>query len=157
MEATVEQLAKTPGVLEIGERRFVILPPTPRDMLAIGQRMKELARAKCVSPLDYVLKHTSLTPTMLAVAVNEAIKLGSGGGVDPSPDAVWEQYSSLEGVRFQVWHYAKKAHGTLLLEEVEKLVTEDNLFDVGESLDKALRFGGLDPKKATPEAPTGAS
>jgi hypothetical protein len=115
-------------------------------MLATMARMKELARARCISPLDFVLKHTHLNPAQLAAAVSEAIKLGSGGGAEPTPDAVWEQYVTLEGVRWRVWYHVSRAHKEFTIEDAAKLVTEDNLFDAATALDEALKFRALDPK-----------
>jgi hypothetical protein len=152
---SVEQLAGAPAILELGDQKFVILPPRPRDKLIVGTRMREMARAKCCSPLDYVLKHTSLPTAALALAISEAIKLGSGGGVDPSPDAVWEQYDTLEGVRFQLWHYVSRAHKEFTPEQAAKLVTEDNLYDVAEKLNKALQLAAIDPNAVAPA--TGSS
>lgn len=154
---SVEQLAKAPGVLKIGERQFVILPPTPRDMLAVGTRMRELARSRCVSPLDYVLKHTHLNPAALSLALREAIALGAGPPIKLDPESVWEQYDTIEGLRFRVWYHVSRAHKDFTPEQAEELVTEDNLFDVADALNQALRFGELDPKKETPETPTGTS
>jgi hypothetical protein len=152
-----DALARAPAVLELGGRRLVVLPPSPRDMLAVAERMRALARAKCVSPLDYVLRHTHLAPAQLALAVSEAIKLGAGGGAEPAPEAVWTEYASLDGVRWRIWYHASRAHADLKPEEVAALVTEDNLFDAAEALDRALKLADLDPKKKTPEPPpTGA-
>lgn len=151
---STEALSKTPGLLSLGGREFVILPPTPRDQLATMDRMKSLARAKCVSPLDYVLKHATLPPGAMALAVQEAIKLGAGGGIEPTPDAVWEQYTSLDGVRWRVWYHVSRVVKDFKPEDVAPLVTEDNLFDAAEALDAALKFGAVDSEKKTPATGT---
>lgn len=148
-----EPLSRAPGVLELGGRRFVILPPTPRDMLAVNARMKELAQSKCLSPLDYALSHTHLAGAALELAVTQALKLGSGKGVRPDPDAVWDEFTSVEGVRWRAWYHISRAHKEFALEEVAQLVTADNVFEVAESLDAALKFQSLDPKKKTEETP----
>ena len=150
-----ERFAGAPAVLELGGRSLVILPPTPRDQLVVGTRMKELARKRCVSPLEFVLRHANLPPAALSVAVAEAIKLGAGGGVDPSPDAVWDEYDTLEGVWFQLWHFAHRAHKDFTPEQAAELVTEDNLFDAAEKLNAALRLAAIDPKDRPPA--TGSS
>jgi len=154
MEA-VEAVNRAPGVLKLGGREFVILPPTPRDMLAVRARMEALAGEKCVSPLDFALKHTHLPPALLAVAVTEAIKLGSGGGVKPHPDAVWDEYASLTGVRWRVWYHVSRVLGdAFTLEGAAALVTDDNLLDASEALDAALRLKDLDPNAQAPATGT---
>ena len=55
------------NVLTVGGREFVILPPTPRDMIATAQRMRELAQAQYRSPVDYALSHGHLPPAALAL------------------------------------------------------------------------------------------
>jgi hypothetical protein len=156
MDAT-EALAKRPAVLKFGGREFVILPPTPRDMLAVNARMKALARAKCTSPLDYALSHQHLSGAALEMAVTQALKLGSGGGVRPEPEAVWDEFATLEGVRWRVWYHVTRvpAQSGFSVEEAAALVSEDNLFDAAEALDRALKFTSLDPNAARPA--TGSS
>jgi hypothetical protein len=150
-----EALARAPSALVVGGRSFVILPPTPRDMLAVNERMKALARARCVSPLDYALSHSHLGAAALELAVTQALKLGAGGGVRPDPEAVWEQFHTLAGVRWRVWYHASRAHKSLTPEDVAELVTDDNLFDVAADLDAALKLARLDPKGRPPA--TGSS
>lgn len=146
-----EQLAKLPAVLKIGERELVILKPTPRAFIDVDAWMTERAKAHCVSPLDYVVKqHMHLPPAAFAVAVSEAIKLGSGGGAKPTREAVWVEYSTLEGVRFQAWYHARAAHPDLKLEELTPLITPDNFPIVGDELDKALKLAALDPNAPAP-------
>lgn len=148
---TEAALGRSPGVLALGGREYVILPPTPRDMLATHARMKELARARCVSPLEYVLQHSGTLPAgALALAVAEAIKLGAGGGIDPTPDAVWEQYTTLAGARWRVWYHVSRVLKDFKPADVEPLVTEDNIADALEALDVALRIGAIDPNAPAP-------
>jgi hypothetical protein len=149
-----QPLDRTPAVLALGGRQFAIMRPENRDMLAVRARMVALAQAKCLSPVDYAATHAHLPAPVFAALLGEALKLGAGGGVKPHPDAVWDEYDTLEGVRFRVWYHASRAHKDLKPEEVAALVTEDNLFDAAEALSLALRFGELDPgadaKKNTP-------
>lgn len=154
MEQTVVQ---TPGLLKLGGREFVILPPETRDAVATHARMTELARARCVSPLDYVLRHTHLPPALLAAAVAEAIKIGAGGGDrEPTPETVNEQYTTTEGVRWRVWWHVSRVLKDFGPEDAAALVTDDNAFDTALLLDAALKFAALDPKKKEPAPPTGA-
>lgn len=150
MQDAVAAMARTPGVLTLAGRSFVILPPTTGDMLRVQDKMRELARAKCVSPLDFALKHTHLPPAVLAVAVSEALKLGAGGGVQPTAEAVADEYLSLEGVRWRVWYHASRALPDLHPDDAAALVTPDNLLDAAEGLDRALRLGLADPNGQAP-------
>jgi hypothetical protein len=140
----------TKNVLKVGGRSFVILPPTPRDMLAANQRMKELAQAQYRSPLDYVLTHGHLPPAAMSLAVSEAIKLGSGKALKATPEEVWDQYQTLEGVRWRVWYHASKTCPELTLEEVAALVPDGEHLRVVESLDAALSFKETDPNAPAP-------
>ncbi len=153
----VPVMAGLPGVLTLGGRSFSILPPAPVDMLRVGERMAELANAKCLSPIDYAATHTHLPPAVFALMMSEAIKLGSGGGVKPTPEAVWDEYTTLEGVRFRVWYHAARAMPDLAPEVVAELVTADNRFNVSDALDKALKLGTSDPKGPANETGTAGS
>jgi len=147
----VEALSQSARLLVLGGREFVILPPTPRDKLVTHERMKALAKAQCVSPLDYVAtKHAHLPPAAFAIAVSEAIKIGAGAPVSPSVEAVWEQYATLAGVRWRVWYHISRALKDFDPKEVEALVTEDNLYDASDALDAALGLGAIDPNAQPP-------
>lgn len=153
-----EAVAQTPGTLALGGRAFVILPPTPRDMLAASRRMRAMVEAKALSPLDYVASRREHIPAaVFALAVAESIKLGALPQVAPDPALVWEQYATLEGVRWRVWYHVSRLDKSVTPDRVAEWVTEDNLFDVAEQLDAALGLAGIDPKKKAPEATTGAN
>lgn len=143
-------IAPAPGVLPLAGRSFVILPPTPGDMLAVSQRMQALAQAKCVTPVDYAARHTHLPPAVFAILLSEAIKLGAGNGTKPHQDAVFEEYTSLEGVRWRVWYHASKSLKDLAIEDVSKLITPDNQMQTAMALDEALGFS----EKKTPPGGT---
>lgn len=139
------------NVLTVGGREFVILPPTPRDMIATAQRMTELVAAKYLPPLSYVQKQAEhLSPAFLSVCVSEAIKLGSGTPIKPREDEVWAEYQTLEGVRWRVWHHASKTCPALKLEEVAALVPDGYHLQVAEALDAALSFKESDPNAPAP-------
>jgi hypothetical protein len=137
-------------VLTVGGRAFVVLPPTPRDMLNVNQRMTELAQAQYRSPLDYACSHTHLPPVLLALSVSEAIKLGSGKALKATRDEIWDQYQTLEGVRWRVWYHASQTTPGLTLDEVAALVPDGEHITVAEALDAALSFKELDPNAQAP-------
>lgn len=153
---TLAALAPAPGHLTLGGITFTVLPPTPGDMIRTGDKMKELARAKCAGPLDYVVRNSAtLPPAMLALAVAEAIKLGAGGGVEPTIESVWEQYTTLEGVRWRVWYHVSRVLPDFTPEAAAALVTDDNRLDAAEQLDAALKLKAADPKGPAPATGSG--
>lgn len=147
----MDGLAALPGTLVLGGETYTILPATPGDMLRTADKMKELARARCVSPLAFVMQHgQSLAPQALALAVSEAIKLGAGGGVDPTPEAVWDQYTTLEGVRWRAWYHVSRVRPDVTREAVAAHISDENRLDVAEQLDAALSLRAADPKGRAP-------
>ena len=146
----------TKNVVTVGGREFVILPPTPRDMIATAQRMKQLAQAKYSSPLDFVAKHTHLPPLVLSMSICEAIKLGSGNALKATDEEIWDEHFTLEGVRWRVWHHASKTCPSLTLEDVAALVPDGEHLRVIEALDAALRFKEVDPNAPAPTTGSGS-
>lgn len=143
-------VAAAPGTLTLGGVPYLVLPPTPGDKARTVERMRELARARCLSPVDYALTHAHLAPAALALVVSEAIKLGAGGGVEPTAEAVWEQFDTLDGVRWRVWYHLSKTTPAATPEAVAALVTEANRGDVAAALDAALKLEQIDPKGLAP-------
>lgn len=140
-----------PGTVRLGGREFVIPKPTPGDAARVHERMRELAARACVSPLAYVnAAAADLAPGVLAEALRAAVAMGSGGGVEPTREAVTRAYDSLEGVRFQVWYYARKACPGLTPDEVAALVPEDARYDAADALLSALGLRDLDPNAPRP-------
>lgn len=151
-----EAFDKAPRVLRLAGQEFAVAPPTSRDLIAVHTRMEALARAQCVSPLEYVLGHAARVPAAaLALAVSEAIKLGSGGGARPSPDAVSDQYVTLEGTRWRLWYHVSRVAPAFTLAAAQSLVTDDTLADAVEALDAALNFRALDPNAPAPATGAG--
>lgn len=145
-----QAVTQVPGTLDLCGRTFAILPPTLRDTTVTHQRMRGFAEAKAMSPLDYVVqKHSHLPPPVFAIAVSEAIKLGSAAPVAPPNEVIWDQYTTLEGVRWRVWYHITRIDKDVTIEEVAKWVTEDNHFDVSDALNTALGLDKIDPKKKT--------
>lgn len=147
-------VGQTKNVLKVGGREFVILPPTPRDMVITTKRMTELAKAQYKSPLEVALAH-NLPPAALALAVSEALKLASGNALKPSPEEVWDQYLTLEGVQWRVWFHVSKTCPEFTLEDAAALVPDGEHFRVAEALDAALSFKEADPNAPAPT--TGSS
>lgn len=136
-----------PGTLTVAGRTFAVPPQTPGDVGRTRDAMRRLALAECSSPLDLVNAHAAkLAPAVFSEAVRQAVAMGSGGGVEPSQEAVLRAYDSLDGVRWRLWYQARKAEPGLARDEVDRLVTDENVYDVADALLDALGLRALDPK-----------
>lgn len=146
-----------PGVVRLAGRELVVPQPTPADVARVHDHMRRLAQAGCVSPLDFVSAHRDkLDPGTYAESLRAAVLLGSGGGVEPTREAVLRTYDTLEGVRFRLFYAARKGDPAVTREWVNDHVTEDNLYDVSDAL-AAATDPGLDPKKVPPSGPKTSS
>lgn len=152
----LDVLAAEPGTLRLGGRCFVIAEPTAADMLRVAKRMRELARAQAPPRLAAVAAlKDALPPDVFAAAVREAVALGPAAAPDPTDGEVREQFTELEGVRWQVWYFASKAAPDLTPGAVAEWVTADNRFAALDQLNAALGMGG--EKKAPPPPTTTGS
>lgn len=152
----LDQLAAAPGAITVGGTTFAVLRPTPGDMIREALQMKQLARAVCVSPVEYVAKlATAMPPAVFALAMQEAIKLGAGGGVEPTEDAFRERYAMPDGVRWRLRYHVNRSGGSMTEAEAAALVTDANCIDVCNELDRALRLPEADKKKQGPPTGTG--
>lgn len=142
----------TPGTITLRGRDFAVPQPTAGDAGRVHDRMRELAARDCVSPLAFVNANApQLSPAVLAESVRAAVAMGSGGGSEPTQAAVQRAYNSLDGVRFQVWYYARKGSPGLTQAEVDSLVAEEDRYDAADALAAALfpEAGGGGPKPPT--------
>lgn len=140
-----------PVTVSVGSREFVVVPPTPRDTARVFREMERLAAAKCVPPLAAVaaVPAAALSGTDRVEAIRAAVALSAGGGVKPTREAVVEMYGELDGVRFRLWHAARKADPTLTREAVDEAVTEDTVDEAYEQLELSLGYRALNAKKAS--------
>lgn len=155
----LEQLVALPGSLTVGARTYPVLPPTPGDMLREALQMKQLARAACrKDPLKYVLEGcAALDPATRAVAVAEAVKLGSAPAPEPDKAFVEEQYGLPDGVRWRLWYHVNRSGGKLSEEEAKRLVTDFNSGRICMALDEALKLPEVGDPKDEPAPPSGTS
>jgi hypothetical protein len=147
MDAKARLVLGLPGRLSLGGREFAVPAPTPTDAARTYEAMRELATRSCVSPLAYVnAARDGMDPAVLAEAVRAAVAMGSGGGVEPTREAVLRQYDTLEGVRWRVWYSLRRADATVTREWVESHVTDENRYELIDALDIALGYRSIDPK-----------
>lgn len=141
-----------PGTLALAGRDYTIPAPTATDMARVHDKMRELAGRHIVSPLQYVsLNREQLDPATHAEAVRAAVAMGAGGGVEPTRESVFRAYDTLEGVRWRTWYHISRADAAVKLADLEQLVTDENYWDVGSALQKALGLEQIE-KKATSES-----
>lgn len=148
MNAKQAAILGVPGTVTVNETIFVIEPPTPADSARVSAEMERLASLRCVNPLAAVgaVPQDALSGADRVEAIRAAVGMVSGGGVKPSREAVIEQYSLIDGVRFRLWYAARKADKTLTRDAVAALVTDDNFYDVDDALNVAMGYKNLDPK-----------
>lgn len=141
----------SPGLLVIGDYEYTVPPPTPGDLARTHDAMREIAQKSCVSPLAFVnAAADTLSPLVLSESVRAAVAMGSGGGVEPTREAILRAYDSLEGVRWQFWYVAKKSDPAVTRGRAAELVTEENRYDVSDALAVATGLRKLDEGKGPP-------
>ncbi len=146
MAAKTAQVIGAANTVQIGDQEFVVPYPTPADMVRVREKMREIASKSCVHPVAAVNAIAdTLSGPVLTEALRQAVQISSGGGSEPTQGAIIRAYDSLEGVRFQLWYFARKTNTNLTSAEVEALVTDDNRYDVADALAKAV----------VPEVPNG--
>lgn len=131
-----------PGKITVKGREFQIPAPTSTDLARIRDRMRELARRQCVNPLLAVNAIANeLAPHVLQAALEMALAKSAGGGVEPTPDAIAQQFETLEGVRFQLWYLASRIQASLKPEDVAALVLEEDRYAVADAIFEATKLG----------------
>lgn len=134
---------------------FAVPRPETGDMLFVAERMRELANARCGDPVEHAARYAAKLPAaVVGILLNEALKVGLSGA-RASEDAVLEEYTTLEGLRWRVWFHVLRPRGSGQPTDAEQFVTPDNRLDVAVKLDRALQFEALDPKDQPP--PTGTT
>lgn len=129
--------------------------PTPGEMLAVADRMREMANSRCGDPVEFAAGYVGKLPAAVAgLLLSEALKVGLSGA-RASEDAVIDEYATLEGVRWRLWFHALRHQGSAQPTDADQWVTPDNRFDVATKLDRALQFEAIDPKDPAP--PTGTT
>ena len=148
----MKPILSTSGSVTINGKTFPVAKLTETDYSRIRARMRELALPSCVNPLVAVnAMADQLAPAVLQMAITDAVSRMSGGGAEPTPDAIDRAFESVKGVQFQFWYCARKANPNLTFAEVEGLITEDNRYEVADTLVAALKpTEDADVPKASP-------
>lgn len=134
---------------------YAVRQPTPGEMLFVAERMRDAANKRCPDPIELAGRYAAkLNPAAATLLMAEALKAGLSGS-RASVDAVYEEYDTLEGVRWRFWFHVLRPLGHDDPGTADSIVTADNRLDVNLLLSAALRFEALDPKDQPP--PTGTT
>lgn len=147
----MQTVTASPGSVTIKGRTFAIPQPSATDILRVREKMRELALPSCTSPLlavNAVAKE--LDPAVLQMMCAAAVSQGAGGGAEPTEEAIRRQYTTLDGVRFQLWYFAKRGGSSATLKEIEDLVDEEIRYDVDDAIYRATRLPETPGPKASP-------
>lgn len=139
-----------PGSITVKGRTFTIPAPTPTDLMRIRDKMREYALRECTHPLlavNAIAKE--LAPQVLAEAMRIAVQQASGGGAEPSDDAIRRQFQTVEGIRFQFWYLANRGGTRITEKEVAELIDEEMRYDIDDAIYQATQLGELPGPKAS--------
>ncbi len=141
-----EMVAGGCGLLVLGDRTFVVSPPTDHDMATLAKELRRLAKLRMKSPLESVQEDfAKLDPAVRALAVESAVKIGGKAQAEPTTEFVAAQMYEPEACRFWCWWLARKHDHSLTLKDFEPLVTEANVYEVLLKLRDATDVSKLDP------------
>jgi len=146
----MQLVSSAPGSITIKGKTFAIPEPTPTDLMRLRDKMREYALRDCTNPIlavNAIAKE--LAPELKAEALRVAIQQASGGGAEPSDDAIRRQFQSVEGIRFQFWYLAKRGGSNITQKEVDDLIDEEIRYEVDDALFQATRLGELPGPKAS--------
>lgn len=147
-----------PVAISVGELNLLASPPTPADFLVIRDELCRqcVAAGQVMDPIKALGSSLKdLPPEYRSEAIREAIALKSGGGVEPSPDALQARMYTPDGAAFVLWLLASRNHQGLKLEEVRGVVGDA---DVARSVLAQLgKLLSADEKKESGASGSGGS
>ncbi|MEO2090709.1 MAG: hypothetical protein ABGY75_14585 [Gemmataceae bacterium] len=154
-----QELVSAPTPLTIGDRTFLVVPPSEKDTITIYRWARQHIR-EC-KPVGLSSEELAgLSPEDKAFLLKEYAKTAKGKRQITEQD-IQDLLFEPEGLAFMIWVSAKKQEPSLKLEEVKALVTEDNcdqvFADFGEATGHEDREGHLDPKAPSPPSSSPAS
>lgn len=148
-----------PGVLELGERTFVLPPATAPDMMAVHAEFRRQCMAAAKDPLAVVNERIAaaekagkpFAPSVVDALVKTA--LASAGReeakAEPSDADVLAPIHTLGGSHFLIWYRLRKADPSVSLSFVAEHVPDmDARNAVFARLAEIDGLRDLDPKKA---------
>lgn len=148
-----DNVAGAPGTLEIGDKTFVVNPPTDKDMREIAKFLRKGTKS-AVGMISEQIRSGIIPVEVRAEAIKAAVETDAGGGAMPTGALAFDRMNSTEGVRFRLWVCARKLQPGLQLKDLESLVTEENCDQVNEDLDRATGMAGLGNSPGRPGSST---
>lgn len=139
----------------MGERTFVCRPPRGPDFAALRKEMRRQIQGGMVDPIETVNRRISeaekagrpLSPTVAQLLVANAFAADSARAkAEPTEAQLFEQASTVDGVRWFAWWLVRKAEPDITIEEVSALIPDDETaFAVSDQIGSLTAPAGLHP------------
>jgi hypothetical protein len=145
-----------PGTVKIGERILLVSDLTPGQYMTLYNECRRQVLAELQTPLQSVMADIrKLPPEFQEVAIRAAVAQQSGGGSEPTREAIAARMNHPEGVRFHVWLMARGNHPGLTLEEI--VLDQANVEQVQTDLWRATHRDELLELQGRPGDPKGGA
>lgn len=120
-----------PGTVVVGEKIYLVSQPTDADFVTLRKHLRELFGRSAKSPLKAIMDDLKMLPLHLqAEAIKAAVQQQSGGGSEPTADAMQSILYTPEGCCFWLWLLARKNDRALDIQTVRASITEENVDDI---------------------------
>jgi len=125
-----------PWTIALGEEKFTLSPMTKKDWSKIRDFCRLLAKANVRNPLlAYAEVAKDLDPESKMILAKEAVAQSAGAKVpEPNEMAIAGQIESTEGIAYQFYISASKAHPELTFEKAKKICTDEFRTEILEGL-----------------------
>jgi hypothetical protein len=154
-----EKVTAAPGPLKLGERTYLVLPPTPADMLSLRKYLRGRHRKERATAAGDALpglrseELAGLTPEDRLAVLREFARTkatDTGGKSTMTEDEAFDLLQDPDGASYMIWLSARR-HQTVTLEEIRAAITDDNVDQILEDFDEASgaedpETGDIDPK-----------
>lgn len=132
-----EGLVSAPGTIQLGGKLYLCAKPTERDVFSVFFYAKKEAK-KLFNPFREVIDSLSdlpVTEDQKKELLLQAGRVKSSGEVPY--DAISNYLTSPSGAAFYAYVLLRKEQPEVKLEELRKLITEENVLDIFADLDEA--------------------
>ena len=132
-EATIS----APGTIKLGNTTYLVAKPSEKDVFAVFFHAKKEAK-KLFNPIQEVtdaLRGLPVSEQQKTELLLQAHRVKVSG--EEPEDASTAYLTSPRGAAFYAWMLIRKEHPGVTLEEIQGLITEDNVVSVFADLDEA--------------------
>jgi hypothetical protein len=141
-----EAAAGAPGTIELGGTTYLVAQPDDRTFAALNKHFREQMQNPIQAIADD-LKY--LPPEYRRMAIDAAVALKAGGGVEVSEAFIRERLMEPAGCAFLAWLLILPNHPEVTQEAVRAHVTPDNVMDTNARLFAASGMKALVEGKTT--------